>query len=149
DHLQCRDDLADGCPRCVAKSPKVCCELCNPEYFASFGHVDLPKAPPVPHRSRITAYKAERQDMDLRDALHQFRRGATIRKFSLAVPKNSGPGVVMSNEVLQRIVDCAHRHKIESTEQLEKETHWAGAAEFGEEVIALINEHCPPPPAAP
>lgn len=85
--------------------------------------------------------------MSLRNALHEFRRAATTKKFSRAVLKNSGPGVVMSNEVLQRIVDCAHWHKIESPEQLEKETRWAGAAEFGEEVIILINEHCPRPAA--
>jgi hypothetical protein len=49
--------------------------------------------------------------------------------------------------MLQRIVDCAHFHKIESREQLEKETRWAGAAELGDEVIALVQEHCPRPPA--
>ncbi|KAF8192846.1 P-loop containing nucleoside triphosphate hydrolase protein [Mycena galopus ATCC 62051] len=93
---------------------------------------------------RREAYRKDK----LRDALHEFRKTATIEKFSKAVLKNSGPGVLMSNEVLQRIVDCAHLHKIESTEQLLKETRWAGAVEFGTEIIDLINEHCPRPAAA-
>lgn len=84
--------------------------------------------------------------MNLRDALHEFRRDATVKKFSRAVLKNSGPGVVMSNEILQRVVDCAHFHKIESREQLERETRWAGAGEFGDEIVDLISKHRPKPP---
>jgi hypothetical protein len=108
--------------------------------------VDLPlKAQATLSRSRISSYKADALDMNLRDVLHEFRRGATTTKFGRVVLKNSGPGVVMSNEVLQRIVDCAHFYKIQSTEQLARETRWAGAGEFGEAVIALIKEHRPAP----
>ncbi|KAJ6570683.1 P-loop containing nucleoside triphosphate hydrolase protein [Mycena sp. CBHHK59/15] len=145
DHKECRADLPDGCLRCVSKTPLICCELCTPAHFESFAIVDLPKVPPIPSKSRIRPYKAEASDMDLRDALHQFRRTATETKFSRAVLKNSGPGLVMSNEVLQRIVDCAHVYKIQSIEQLARETRWAGATEFGFEVVALINEHRPVP----
>ncbi|KAK7015396.1 P-loop containing nucleoside triphosphate hydrolase protein, partial [Favolaschia claudopus] len=145
DHSQCRQDLPGGCPRCVANIPRVCCELCNPAYFESFAMVDLPKPPPIPHKSRIAKYESEARDMKLRNALHEFRRDATRRKFSRAVLKNSGPGVVMSNEVLQRIVDCAHWYKIQTLEHLEKETRWAGAAEFGADVLALIDMYSPRP----
>lgn len=89
--------------------------------------------------------------MKLRDALHEFRRSATVTKYSRAVLKDSGPGVVMSNEVLQRIVDCAHHFKIQSTDQLLRETRWAGTTEFGIAVVVLIKEHrpMPEPPAPP
>ncbi|KAJ7308702.1 hypothetical protein DFH08DRAFT_629885, partial [Mycena albidolilacea] len=128
----------EGCPHCVIKSPPICCELCTPAYFESFSIVDLTKPPPIPHKSRIAVYMANTQDMNLSNVLHKFRQAATIKKFSHAVLKNSGPDVVMSNEMLQHIVDCVHFHKIELREQLEKETHWAGAAEFGDEVITLV-----------
>ncbi|KAJ7231791.1 P-loop containing nucleoside triphosphate hydrolase protein [Mycena rebaudengoi] len=155
DHKACRTDLPDGCPRCVSKTPPIYCELCTPSHFESFAIVDLPKPAPVPSRSRLKAYKAEGDDMTLRDALHGFRLAATIAKFGHAVLKNNGPGMVLSNEVLQRIVDCAHQYKIQSTEQLMKETRWAGTGEFGAEVLELINIHRPipkapdPPAAAP
>ncbi|KAJ7214689.1 P-loop containing nucleoside triphosphate hydrolase protein [Mycena rebaudengoi] len=145
DHKACRTDLPDGCPRCVSKSPPICCELCTPSYFESFAIVDLPKAAPIPSRSRLKPYKAESDDMTLRDALHDFRLAATVTKFGRAVLKNNGPGMVMSNEVLQRIVDCAHQYKIQSMDQLMKETRWAGTGEFGLEVIDLINIHRPIP----
>ncbi|KAJ7733400.1 P-loop containing nucleoside triphosphate hydrolase protein [Mycena maculata] len=144
DHKECRPDLPDGCPRCIAQTPRICCELCTPAHFADFARVDLPlKAQAMQSRSRISSYKADALDMKLRDVLHAFRRTATTTKFGRVVLKNSGPGVVMSNEVLQRIVDCAHFHKIQSTEQLARETRWAGAGEFGEAVVALIKEHRP------
>ncbi|KAJ7088148.1 hypothetical protein C8R44DRAFT_959124, partial [Mycena epipterygia] len=66
---------------------------------------------------------------------------ATITKFGCAVLKNRGPGEVMPNEVLQRIVDCANFAKIGSTDQLVRETRWVGATEFGAAVVALIQEH--------
>ncbi|KAJ7852518.1 hypothetical protein B0H14DRAFT_2444663 [Mycena olivaceomarginata] len=128
----------------------ICCELCTPAHFANFAHVDLPlKAQTALSRSRISTYKADALDMKLRDALHRFRRDATTTKFGRIVLKNSGPGVVMSNEVLQRLVDCAHYYKIQSTEQLARETRWAGAGEFGEAVVALIKEHRPAPEEPP
>ncbi|KAJ7860024.1 hypothetical protein B0H13DRAFT_2355829 [Mycena leptocephala] len=85
DHLQCRDGLPDGCPRCAAKLPPVCCELCTPAHFVSFAIVDLPKPAPIPSKSHNKPYKAEARDMQLRDALHEFRRAATVMKFSRAV----------------------------------------------------------------
>ncbi|KAF7353121.1 p-loop containing nucleoside triphosphate hydrolase protein [Mycena sanguinolenta] len=130
DHLQCRDDLPDGCPRCVVKPSSIC-------------------SPQIPSKSRIAAYEADVVDMSLRDELHQFRREATVKKFSRAVLRDNGPGIIMSNEVLQRIVDCAHFHKIESQEQLKRETRWAGAAEFGDEVLSLIAKHRPKPISTP
>ncbi|KAF7348212.1 p-loop containing nucleoside triphosphate hydrolase protein [Mycena sanguinolenta] len=152
DHKQCRPDLPDGCPRCAVQVPAICCELCTPAYFEQFGLVDLPvKDQAAPSRSRIpSSYEADALDMNLRDALHAFRRAATITKYSRVVLKDSGPGVVMSNEILERIVDCAHHFKIQSVEQLTRETRWAFASEFGMAVVDLIKEHRPwpePPPA--
>ncbi|KAF7338859.1 p-loop containing nucleoside triphosphate hydrolase protein [Mycena sanguinolenta] len=141
DHKQCRPDLPDGCP-----------PLRRTAYFEQFGLVDLPvKDQAAPSRSRIpSSYEADALDMNLRDALHAFRRAATITKYSRAVLRDSGPGVVMSNEILERIVDCAHHFKIQSVEQLTRETRWAFASEFGMAVVDLIKEHRPwpePPPA--
>ncbi|KAJ7626573.1 P-loop containing nucleoside triphosphate hydrolase protein [Mycena polygramma] len=155
DHRECRTDLPDGCPRCVAQPPRICCELCTPAHFENFAQMDLPlKEPTVPSRSRLGPYKAEASDMNLRDALHDFRRQATLaRPNGRAILKNSGPGAVMSNEVLTRIMDCAHFFKIGSTEQLSRETR--PAAEYGVAVLDLIRLHRPipeaplPPPPTP
>ncbi|KAJ7182546.1 hypothetical protein C8R43DRAFT_829069, partial [Mycena crocata] len=135
----CRPDLPEGCPRCVAQTPRICCELCNPQFLEMFGRVDLPlREQAAPRRSRIASYHTDALDMNLRDVLHGFRCTTTVPKFGCIVLKNSGPSIVMSNEVLQRIIDCAHFFKISSTEQLARETQWAGVTEFGTEVVDLI-----------
>ena len=55
----------------------------------------------------------------------------------------------MLNEILQRIIDCAHKYKIESREDLAKETRWTGVHDHAANVIKLIKAHCPKPLAAP
>jgi hypothetical protein len=149
DHRDCRTDLPDGCPRCVVVKPVVCCELCSPAFFENFAQVNIEKSKPVPSRSRIKEYIADVKDMNLRDALHIFRRQTTQILFGLACLKNLGPGVFMSNEVLQRIVDCAHEYKIETRDDLAKETRWTGVQNHAVDVITLINTHCPKPMPAP
>ncbi|KIJ18399.1 hypothetical protein PAXINDRAFT_71362 [Paxillus involutus ATCC 200175] len=50
-----------------------------------------------------------------------------------------GPGLVMPNTVLDRIVACAHHCKIKTTDDLCKETHWSSTDCFGTEVVALVH----------
>ena len=52
----------------------------------------------------------------------------------------------MSNEVINRIVGCAHYHKITTVDDLLKETDWLRerVSEYGEDILSLIRQHCPP-----
>ncbi|KAJ6578605.1 hypothetical protein B0H10DRAFT_2343892, partial [Mycena sp. CBHHK59/15] len=145
DHLECRRDLPDGCPRCNVRSPTVCCELCSPQHFTDFARVDIAKPKQQPSHSRIADYQADRLDLALRDDLHKLRKQRTGgTRF-----RNLGAGSFMSAEVLQRIVDCAHFHKIHSTADLFKETRWHRTGEDGDEVLAFILKHKPPPTPLP
>jgi hypothetical protein len=83
--------------------------------------------------------------MNLRDALHNFRKEQTIARFGHACLRNTGPGIIMADDVLQRIIDCAHFHLIESPQQLLKETRWSRVDQYGEEIVSLIVSHCPKP----
>lgn len=69
--------------------------------------------------------------------------------FGLACLRNNGPGIFMSNKVLQQIVDCAHKYKINTGEDLAKETQWTGVHDHATAVITLIKAHCPKPLLAP
>jgi hypothetical protein len=57
--------------------------------------------------------------MELRNALNEFREKETIKKFGLSRLKNSGPGLIMPDAVLKRIVDCAHMQKIGNKDDLQ------------------------------
>ncbi|KIJ10665.1 hypothetical protein PAXINDRAFT_85694, partial [Paxillus involutus ATCC 200175] len=53
-----------------------------------------------------------------------------------------GPGLVMPDTVLDRIVACAHHCKIKTTDDLCKEIHWSSTDHFGTEVVALDTCGC-------
>jgi ATP-dependent DNA helicase RecQ len=81
--------------------------------------------------------------MDLRNALHEFRKTQCIQKFGKATFSDLGSGIIMPQRVLQRIVDCAHAGKIKTHGDLIKETRWSGVEEYGEEVLRLVMLHSP------
>ncbi|KAF8150233.1 P-loop containing nucleoside triphosphate hydrolase protein [Crassisporium funariophilum] len=149
DHMDCQPGMPEGCPRCSFKQPLVCCELCSPEFFKDFARVNLDKKKAAPPRSRIKDHVASAAELSLRNALHTFRRNTTITKFGRATLMDMGPGVIMSDAVLRRIVDCTHDHKIDSLASLSKETRWLNAQAYSDEVIMLINKHCPKPAPPP
>jgi hypothetical protein len=118
------------------------------EEFAQPNPKDRPNPRPR-NRATVKDYKAERHDMELRAALDNFRRQETIRKFGLSRLKNSGPGLIMPNAILKRIVDCAHAMKINSKEDLQLETQWSRANIYSEEILTLIKIHHAPPEPVP
>ena len=144
-HLQCRSDLSSGCTRCIIQQPTICCELCSPSYFETVAHVSLEKSKNQPPRSTLPEenYKTNPCDMELRNALHNFCKTHTLECFGHAYLHNTGPDVIMVNDVLQRIVNCAHFYLIETAAQLAKETHWNSSEEFADVILDLINLHHP------
>jgi hypothetical protein len=90
-------------------------------------------------------YQMTSRDMSLRTALHEFCREKTIEKFGRACLRDTGLGIIMADDVLFRIVDCAHFNGIETTEQLAKETRWSRASKYGDQIVGIILHHCPKP----
>ncbi|KIM75556.1 hypothetical protein PILCRDRAFT_13474 [Piloderma croceum F 1598] len=145
DHLACQPESPNGCSRCIILPPLVCCELCNPRLFEEFAQSD-PKVRPkrTRNRSTIQDYTVGPYDMELCNALNEFREKETIRKFGLSRLKNSGPGLIMPDAVLKRIVDCAHMQKIGNKDDLQIETRWSRVESFADNILALIKTHCDP-----
>ncbi|KAJ7179864.1 P-loop containing nucleoside triphosphate hydrolase protein [Mycena crocata] len=146
DHLLCHPDLEGGCTRCKIAPSAICCSLCTPHEFEGFARVNLPKNKQQPKRANIADYKAGRVDFALRDDLITFRKSRTVELRGTAYYRNFGGAYIMPDEVLQRIVDCAHSHKVQTTTDLLKETRWHRVSEDGEQVLALILQHHPLPP---
>ena len=87
-----------------------------------------PKA--APPRSRLKDYDRDDWDYTLESVLDKFRFETTERKYGHAALDMMGTGLVMSDEVLQWIVPCTHYRKIQSLEDLIRETRWIGAREY-------------------
>ncbi|KAG2336031.1 hypothetical protein BDR05DRAFT_953645 [Suillus weaverae] len=97
----------------------------------------------TPSHPKLKDYTALPGDMDLRNALHEFHKTQCIEKFGLATPSDLGAGIIMPQQVLQHIVNCAHAGKIKTHGDLIKETRWSGVEEYGEEVLRLVMLHSP------
>jgi hypothetical protein len=81
--------------------------------------------------------------MGLGDRLHEFRIAKTVERFCHSILKDLGPSIIMPDDVLQCIVDCAHAQKITSVKTLAKETRWNRMDELGAEIIAIIRIYAP------
>jgi hypothetical protein len=88
------------------------------------------------------------EDSKLRDALEDWRENRTARRYGKAHFRDLGPLLAMPNEVLDRIIICAHHRKISSIADLRTETRWDDIDHdgWGLEVVALIQTWCPPHP---
>ncbi|KAI0688583.1 P-loop containing nucleoside triphosphate hydrolase protein [Cerioporus squamosus] len=133
------------CARCALRPSAVCCSLCTPDHplfrYIPSGDTPLEKTS-VPRASQIDKnHKMDATDFRFRDALNAFRREETRKKHGIAHLNNLGPGDFMGNDVLKRIVDCAHANKIRSLESLYRETKWHLAREHGTSVLELINRY--------
>jgi hypothetical protein len=91
---------------------------------------------------------ADQYDMGLCDALNDFREQETIKKFGKSGLKNSGPGLIMPDDILKRIVDCVHAQKIANKDDLQLETRWSRVDLFADAVLAII-DMCRRPSLAP
>ncbi|KAI5983341.1 P-loop containing nucleoside triphosphate hydrolase protein [Pisolithus albus] len=139
DHHECNRDNAEGCPRCHVMEPVVCCDIHNPPEFASYDTPN-PKVPRVTQRSRLPKYTKDKNDLDLENALLDWREEKTAAVYGWACLFDNGP-VVMTNSTLDRIIDCAHHHKILTPQDLKRETTWADSDLYAGEVLSLIERH--------
>jgi ATP-dependent DNA helicase RecQ len=140
DHFACDPTNPAGCQHCIIRQPAVCCALCNPQIFTDFAHSDPALRPKrTRKRSSIPDYTPDQYDTGLRDALNEFREQETVKKFGKSRLKNSGPGLIMPNDILKRIIDCVHAQKITNKEDLQHETRWSRIDQFADAVLAIID----------
>ncbi|KAF8219277.1 hypothetical protein L208DRAFT_1341853, partial [Tricholoma matsutake] len=138
DHQQCNPAVPEGCHRCALPTSWICCDLHNPTPF-NFFKVSPQKSDRLPPWSRLVlGYKMVGEDHQLREALDNWWEKATAARYGWAHLHDLGPTLIMPNEVLNRIIDCAHYHKINSTSELKNETRWDEIEQCGDEVLEII-----------
>ncbi|KAI5982404.1 P-loop containing nucleoside triphosphate hydrolase protein [Pisolithus albus] len=143
DHLMCDTDRPVGCDHCRIILASVCCDIHHPEEFLNLMSSIL-KSPTAPPRSRIPKYDPTQRDHTLQNALDEWREQTTSAVYGWHHLNDIGPSIVMCNTTLGRIVNCAHHHKINSIQDLRRETAWPDADRYGGEVLSLIQRHAVP-----
>ncbi|KAG2031175.1 hypothetical protein BDR03DRAFT_936445 [Suillus americanus] len=122
----------------------ICCDIHTPAYFVLFIST-IPKQQKQPSCSRLVNFSMALLDLKLTDALDDWQEETTMKLYGHAHLHDLGPGLIMPNSILDRIVKCTHFSKIRSTADLVKETRWSGANKYRDEIIALIHQVCPLP----
>jgi len=143
-HLQCNTDEPEGCPRCRLMPPSICCDIHHPSEFSIYDTLEVSKLPAAPQRSRITKYTKDKHNFQLVNALSDWRETKTANVYGWPSLNDLGPSLVMPNAILDRIVDCAHHHKILNMQDLRREMGWSDAERFGDEVLAVIMQYAAP-----
>lgn len=146
DHHLCDPTSPLGCSRCVFPPPKLCCDIHHPIHFNSGPFRPFDDIAVMKHQYRPAMPKGfERSEVagPLVQALRVWRDKKTQELYGSAYLNDFGGSLVLPDNILQRIIDCASIARINSTESLCKETHWSEAEEHGNEVVALIQMHIP------
>jgi len=142
----------EGCSRCKPKVHSICCDLCNPTAFEKFEVLVCPKPAKQTAKSHIKAYTMTSTHHKLQDALFDWRDLTAPMKFKPSIVETFGPGILISDDIIACIVDCAQVGKVHSVAQLIKETSWQDdwAKEFGPSLLRVIHQFYPlaPPPQA-
>lgn len=90
-------------------------------------------------------------DISLKEDLRLWRREQAIAILGQQKVRKWGAMLFMSDEIVQRIVDCAHNGKIRTAEHIAKETRWRGdyIDQCAVSLLNVIAAHSPPPPPPP
>ncbi|KAF7969654.1 hypothetical protein HWV62_26757 [Athelia sp. TMB] len=103
------------------------------------------------NRSTIPSYAPTKMDLDLKFELRSWRREQATAVLGRMTVRKWGDILFMSDEILQCIVDCAHKSKILTADHLAKETRWRReyVDQFADSLIEILDRYATPPPLAP
>lgn len=121
---------------------RYCCDIHDPNRFESVAAVAVSKEKST-RRTTLKDYRQDPEDLALRDELCRWRALKTSVKYGLGFAGRYGGCLVLPNELLEHIVDCAHYRKIATIAELKKQTQWAEADVYGEEILDMIRQHTP------
>ncbi|KIK77554.1 hypothetical protein PAXRUDRAFT_166468 [Paxillus rubicundulus Ve08.2h10] len=145
DHCKCNSNNMQGCPQCHVMEPNICCDIHNhPAFLPYKSHISKP--PRTAQRSHLPKYTKDKYDYKLEEALQDWQESKTTMVYGWASLNDYGPLLIMPNSTLDRIVDYAHHCKIQTPQDLKRETMWTDSNQFGNEVIVLIQRHGTPCP---
>ena len=130
------------CERCAPRAVVFCCDICHPDHFI-FPIVEASDKPPKAIRKLMPkTYERGSAEKNLHSALQQLRRELAAE----ILPEGSflTPQSLMSNKLLDRIVDLAHDQALKTTQHLREQITWGFLDTHAVQVLELAHKFCPP-----
>ncbi|KAG6373132.1 hypothetical protein JVT61DRAFT_6739 [Boletus reticuloceps] len=116
-----------------------------PTHNSSYYLIVLPPPTTTVQHSRLSKFSMGPKEHELLEALEDWREQKMITVYGKSHLINIGPAIILPDEALDCIVDCAHFLKITTIDDLVSETHWSKANIFGMEVLEVIHRIIPVP----
>jgi hypothetical protein len=88
------------------------------------------------------------REHDLHAALIQWRDFKMIEE-DLDGDIFFGPQLIMTNKILNHVIDLTHYAKLSTPTSLLEKTGWCYSLDYGTQVIEIIQSYFPPPPPPP
>ncbi|KAF8546528.1 hypothetical protein OG21DRAFT_1426780, partial [Imleria badia] len=121
-HTACDPSHSEGCLRCSPTNPPICCDLDHHSQFVAF-NAPIPSAlPKNATRSHLSKYKMEQKELDLCDALEDWRVAKAVEERGEACTMDYRPGFILLTTTIDQIVDSTYYLKLRTVEDLRKET---------------------------
>ncbi|RPD52130.1 hypothetical protein L227DRAFT_515313 [Lentinus tigrinus ALCF2SS1-6] len=142
DHLA--PDPEYCCSRCAPTAAVVCCDLCDPTDVTAMipTRNDSPaKTQRNPTQLKIDPYTPSEAEHALRRELHQWRDATTPLVYGDF--DFFGPDMLLRFKIIDRIVDLAHARKLDTVQDLEKQTKWCFSARYGADILRIVHVHFP------
>ncbi|KAH9011524.1 hypothetical protein EDB83DRAFT_2530245 [Lactarius deliciosus] len=135
------------CPRCIGMPSRLCCDTCNPGSFIfPVPATVAPKQSRAPNKFKIDScgYLATELDRKLKESLRDWRT-RELRDLGVAAGNNMfGSQFIMTDEVLERIVDLAHHEQIDDLATLQSQVNWRNCDRWGPDILIIVKAHAPP-----
>jgi hypothetical protein len=146
DYKLCNTELPSGCSRCAPKIARVCCDLCHPLFFIQY-RAGFEKQSRSAAKSNVKPFEMSQPDRNLKAALIQWRRETALQNLGPAVVRSYGAKVFVSDQIVERLVVCAHAFKLAGVDDIVRETGWRKdrAEEHGDAILKVIYAHIPLP----
>ncbi|KAF5345687.1 hypothetical protein D9758_013077 [Tetrapyrgos nigripes] len=116
-HLLCDEHNPAGCARCRPKNPECCCDLCSPNAFSEIPAVSPACSTHGTGKIRVSKYELNEAHATLRSALEEWRLQVAPQALG-SLFSHWGTQLFLSNQMLDRIVDCAASKKLTSLSAL-------------------------------
>ena len=126
------------CPRCVVRASRLCCDTCNPESFTlPTPTTSAPKKTRAPNRFKVGEHVFTDVDDRLKTALQEWRSN------QIGDDEMFGPQLIMTDDVLDRLVGLAHFGKVSDLASIHTQVSWRHIDIWGADILNIIKKYFP------
>ncbi|KAH7919783.1 P-loop containing nucleoside triphosphate hydrolase protein, partial [Leucogyrophana mollusca] len=135
----------DCCERCSIKLSHLCCDTCSVLLSVYVEPAIREPSKRAKRRYKVPEYQMRDAEKGLRQKLQEWRELQMVEE-DLVDGDFFGSQIIMSNDILDRIVDLAHAEKIADVVSLSEQTRWIYAEKYGPTIVKIVLTSIPSPP---